>query len=104
MITEAQFILDEDGLPAIQFRLDGRLVRVLSLKKTFLDAGLVIVHAWDDGPPLTTRATLPADPRDGRPEPMEFESATSDPQVVALARKFWDANRQEPFPVGPVQP
>jgi len=43
-------------------------------------------YDWAAEPRL--RVVIPADPLNGRPEPLGMEDATADPRVVALARRF----------------
>jgi len=71
---------------------------LIETKQTLLDLGIASMIAQtaeletDFSSPAEFTAILPADPADGRPEDVVLREATSDPAIVALARKFNDTD------------
>jgi hypothetical protein len=82
-----------DGRTVPLARIDGHWY-VIDTKPSLLNLDVAVAvpvdpmgrYDWTVEPRM--RVTIPADPMNGRPDPLSMEDATADPSVVALARKF----------------
>ncbi len=90
-IESARFTAD-----ALRLVIDGR-VAFSNTKRSLLDAGIAVLEDPDLREPYwesATTATLEVDPAIGLEQPLVIAGGTRDPQVVELARRYWDwANR-----------
>ena len=82
-----------DGRHTAVIRINGRLFRI-ETKPSLLDLGIAAMEPLsenleaDYSAPVEFRATLPADPEDGRMEARTLDHFTDAPGIVALAREF----------------
>lgn len=93
-IQSARFTLN-----CLDLTIDGRRAFV-DTKKSLLDAGIAVLGDGDVEEPYwerTCQAELPADPDNGRHQPLPIAGGTRDLQVVDLARRYWDAVNSDDF-------
>lgn len=87
------------GYPMLSVYLDGKKATFLTEQKLLRRFGIVTLDGPDDFSEY--KATVPADPDDGRPEPLVV-TGSDDPVLVALVRRFWIACNDGTFKPGPV--
>lgn len=86
-------IIKRDGRYAPVITVEGRTFDIQT-KTSLLALGLAAMAPLDANfeddydAPVEHTAVLPADPADGRPAEQVLEHFTTDPQVVALSKKF----------------
>lgn len=90
---ESARIIMRDGRVAPVIRMGGRCFGI-ETKPSILALGIVAMHPLsenfedDFNAPQFFTATVPADPADGRLEPLHLDNFTTIPAIVDLARKF----------------
>lgn len=91
--------LYDDGYPMLSVYVDGKRATFLTEQKFLHTFGIVI---FDESSMFSEyKATIPANPRNGIPEP-EVVTGSDDPVLVELVRRFWFACNDGTFKPGPV--
>ena len=98
-LTNARWVL-EGIYPLLKVEIDGEEATILYEQKA-LKYGLIFVG--DEFAEILPPQTLPAEPKNGRPKPMQVGGFVNDPRIVELHRQFKAACDSEgPFKTGPV--
>ena len=99
-IENPEYVYLDKGYPGLSMLIDGKRFWTDPEQKLLRKFGIVTLDGPDDFSEY--KATVPADPDDGRPKPLVVRCATDNPLLVALVRQFWNDANSGSFGPGPV--